>query len=107
MTFISANWTLTSISFTAGFNDLETFVLAYYLGFLDTVDAFTSSFVERQFAVPCQTLKTLAHAECIGVDAESVTFGTLGLLLAAGCTVALYIRASTARGDDNIIIYTF
>ncbi|CAK9021956.1 unnamed protein product [Durusdinium trenchii] len=77
-----------------GFNCIDIFAIIYFMGFLPIVDGFTVSLVEGKFMQQCEVLATLTGEKCIGVDAKAVTFGTLGLVLAAVCTLALYIRSS-------------
>lgn len=75
-------------------NSLDIFALAFFVGFLTGIDGFASSFVNTEFAPLCQATQYVAGLPCIGVNAKTATFGSIGLAIGAACSVGLYIRSS-------------
>lgn len=75
-------------------NSLDIFALAFFVGFLTGIDGFASSFVNTEFAPLCQATQFVAGLPCIGVNAKTATFGTIGLAIGAACSLGLYIRSS-------------
>ncbi|CAE7574409.1 unnamed protein product [Symbiodinium natans] len=75
-------------------NTLDVFAIVFLFSFVENVDGFTTSFVSSNFADIAANVRKLFGMPAVGVDVAVVEMGTVGLCIAAICTLVLYIRSS-------------